>query len=116
MSVLNKIDWDNIDVIYWGTEASSEEVQGELLRLTRIGLEAERLSKECIPLTNRDAECNGGRCFFNPVCKMVREGTEQEVVISKMENTTCDKCTKQSNQFFDKCEHCKSIEGGDQNR
>mgnify|MGYP000904735606 FL=1 len=85
----------------------------ELLRLARIGAEAEKASKECNKELHGECTFADVGCQFVTVCKMVREGATvsesekvaKELVVSKTEKTTSrmtaqqaiDLCRKYSN-------------------
>ena len=96
MSVLERIEsgtfavckyheWDSGD--YYTKEP---EATGELLRLARLGAEAEKAIKRCC-LYTEDCRIVKDKCFLQEVCKMVREGStlsESEMVVSKTERAT----------------------------
>ena len=101
MSVLDKIEsgqlavckyheWDSGD--YYTKEP---EATVELLKLARIGEEAEKAIQKCC-LYTEDCRIAKDKCFLQGVCKMVREGATvsvsemvaKKVVVSKLEKTT----------------------------
>lgn len=80
MSVLEKIESGEIivGISYLGplVPDTYKGHRNELLRLAKLGAEAEKASKACniCGIKNKELEIN--LCSFSEVCKMVREGQD----------------------------------------